>query len=150
MHRVTADWTETGATWETLATRFDSVVLDTIPPQPDAGDVWVEINLTAQVQAWVNGGAPNYGIMLIPAGEGTHAEYISREGASSEQPRLDVIVGNGPASPMTVSATGTLTGNPSPANDILRSLTRAAVLAYQPTSIMPLQAGPEGKDAMHL
>jgi hypothetical protein len=148
VHRATADWTETGATWETMGDKFDSAVLDTIPAQPAAGDVWVQVNLTAQVQAWVNGGQPNYGVMLIPTGEGTHAMYISREGAASEQPGLDVIVGTGPATPATITATGTLTGNPSPANDITRALTRTAVPAYQPNSIMPLQPGPEGKDAM--
>ncbi|MDH3870730.1 MAG: DNRLRE domain-containing protein, partial [Gammaproteobacteria bacterium] len=148
VHRVTADWTETDATWETHGDKFDSAVLATIPAQPVDGDAWVEINLTAQVQAWVNSGEPSYGIMLIPAGEGTHAEYISREGAASEQPRLDVIVGNGAASPAILTANGTLAGNPSPANDITRALERTAVPAYQPTSVLAFQPGPEGKDAM--
>ena len=148
VHRATTDWTETGATWETMGSNFDSAILGTIPPQPDAGDNWVEVNLTAQVQAWVNGEA-NYGIMLIPTGEGTHAEYISREGTASQRPRLDVMVGNGPASPMAISVTGTLTGNPTPANDIMRSLIRTAVPAYQPPGYALLQLQPgSGKDAM--
>jgi len=148
IHRVTTDWTEAGATWETMATNYDSVMLNTILPQPLAGDAWVSVNLTAQVQAWVNGGEPNYGIMLIPPGEGTHAEYISREGVASQQPRLDVIVGNGAASPMNISVTGTLSGNPGPANDISRSLTRTNVPVYQPPAyaLLQLQAG-SGKDA---
>ena len=149
VHRATADWTEAGATWETMGDKYDSAILHTIPAQPDAGDVWVTVNLTAQVQAWVNGGEPDYGIMLIPTGEGTHAEYISREGAASQQPRLDVIVGTGPATPMTISATGTLTGNPTPANDITRTLTRTAVPVYQPPGNVILQLGTDpGEDAI--
>ncbi|NNJ95331.1 MAG: DNRLRE domain-containing protein [Halobacteria archaeon] len=149
VHRVTADWTETGATWETMATSYDSAILATILPQPQAGDVWVEVNLTAQVQAWVNGGEANYGIMMIPTGEGTHAEYISREGAASQQPHLDVIVGSGTASPVTITATGTLIGNPSPANDLKRKLKRNGYPAYQPASYSFLQLQPgSGKDAM--
>ncbi|MGB5725661.1 MAG: LamG-like jellyroll fold domain-containing protein [Thiogranum sp.] len=148
VHRVTADWTETGATWETMNTNYDSTVIATVPAQPQ-DEVWVQINLTAQVQAWLNGGDPNFGIMLRPNGEGTHGKLVSREGASSQQPRLDVIVGSGPASPMTIGATGTLIGNPTPANDITRSLTRTAVPAYQPPGYALLQLQPgSGKDAM--
>ncbi len=89
---------------------------------------------------------PNYGIMLIPTGEGTHAEYMSRDGAANTRPRLDVIVGNGAATPATITATGTLTGNPSPANDITRTLTRDAVPAWQPPGARVLQPGTEGTD----
>ncbi|MGB5538984.1 MAG: DNRLRE domain-containing protein, partial [Gammaproteobacteria bacterium] len=149
VHRVTADWTETGATWETMGDKFDSTLLNTIPAQPAAGGVWVEVNLTAQVQAWVNGGQPNYGIMLIPSGEGTHAEYISREGSVGEQPRLEVIVGTGPASPMTITATGTLSGNPSPASDITRTRTRTDLPAFQPPGNVALQLGTDpGEDTL--
>ncbi|MEN8764200.1 MAG: DNRLRE domain-containing protein, partial [Thiogranum sp.] len=141
VHRVTADWTETGATWETMSSNFDSTVLSMVPPQPAAGDNWVQLNLTAQVQAWVNG-EPNYGIMLVPIGEGTHAEYISREGAGSQQPRLDVVVGTGPATPVTIAATGTLDSG------LTRTLTRM-VGANQPPGNMFLQLGADaGEDTL--
>jgi hypothetical protein len=145
VHRVTADWTETGATWDTMNTNYDSSVIATVSPQQLDG-VWVQINLTAQVQAWVNGGEANYGIMLIPTAEGTHGKLASREATAGEQPRLDVIVGTGPATPLTITATGTLAGNPTPANDITRTLTRTPVPAYQPASNFVLQPGSEGKD----
>jgi Tfp pilus assembly protein PilX len=148
VHRVTTDWTETSATWDTMSTNFDSAVIASIPAQPQ-DDVWVRVNLTAQLQAWVNGGEPNFGIMLRPPAEGTHGKYVSREGIASQQPRLEVIVGTGPASPLTITAIGTLTGNPTPANDITRSLSRTAVANYQPASysFLQLQAG-SGKDVM--
>ena len=147
VHRVTSNWTETGATWDTMNTNYDSAVIATIPAQPVDG-VWVQINLTAQVQAWVNGGEANYGIMLKPTAEGTHGKLASREATAGEQPRLDVIVGTGPATPLTINATGTLTGNLSPANDITRTLTRTPVSAYQPVSYSTSQPGAvEGEDA---
>ena len=148
VHRVTSDWTETGATWDTMSTNYDSAVIATVPAQSQDA-VWVQVNLTTQVQAWSNGGDPNFGIMLRPNGEGTHGKLVSREGVAAEQPRLDVIVGTGAASPVTITATGTLTGNPTPANDIMRSLTRTTVPAYQPPgySFLQLQPG-SGKDAM--
>ena len=146
VHRVTTDWTETGATWDTMNTNYDSAVIATVLAQPQ-DDVWVQVNLTAQVQAWLNGGDPNFGIMLIPTGEGTHGKLVSREGVAAEQPRLDVVVGTGAASPLTITAIGTLTGNPTPANDTTRSLSRTAVASYQPASYSFLQLQPgSGKD----
>jgi hypothetical protein len=109
--------------------------------------VWVQVNLTAQVQAWVNGES-NYGIMLMPTAEGTHGKLASREATASQQPRLDVIVGTGPATPMTITATGTLTGNPTPADDITRTLTRTNVPAWQTASSFVLQPdAAAGEDA---
>ncbi|MCU7885905.1 MAG: DNRLRE domain-containing protein, partial [Candidatus Thiodiazotropha sp. (ex Lucinoma annulata)] len=40
IHRLTRDWTETDATWQTMGTNMDSAVLATIPAQPTAG-VWI-------------------------------------------------------------------------------------------------------------
>ncbi len=146
-HRVTADWTEIGATWDTMSTNFDSAIIASIQAQSQ-GDVWVQVNLTAQVQAWLNGGNPNFGIMLRPNGEGIHGKLVSREGSVADRPRLDVVVGTGAASPATINATGTLLGNPTPANDITRVMTRTNVLAYQPDSYTQLPLGAvNGEDA---
>lgn len=148
VHRVVADWTEADATWDTMGTNFDSVILSTISAQPVVGGNWVTVNLTAQVQAWVNGGESNHGIMLIPTGEGIKARYTSREGVASQQPRLDVVVGTGDASPATINVTGTLTGVPSPANDVTRTLTLTNASVYQPGSYTRLQPGAvSGEDA---
>ncbi|MGI9262642.1 MAG: DNRLRE domain-containing protein, partial [Woeseiaceae bacterium] len=51
IHRVTESWTETGATWDTMGGKYDSAALGMITPQATDG-VWVQINLTGQVQAW--------------------------------------------------------------------------------------------------
>ena len=139
-HRVTADWTETGATWDSMNGNFEASVLATILPQAQSS-VWVRVNLTAQVQAWVNG-QPNFGILFSSTAEGVHGEYVSREGAAGQQPFLDVEVGSAPISTATLQADGTLT------NGVSRSLVRNGVAAYQPASYSFQQPdAAAGKDA---
>ncbi|MCM8855464.1 MAG: DNRLRE domain-containing protein [Candidatus Thiodiazotropha sp.] len=121
IHRLTGDWTETDATWQTMGTNMDSAVLATIPAQPTSG-VWIPINLTNQVQAWVNGEA-NYGITLNSTSEGTHGDYASRE--ASNKPYLEVTVGIPPSSPATLTAVGTL------ANGVTRTILRNDVVLRQ-------------------
>ena len=132
-YRVTADWTEFGATWETIGDKVESLELATIPAQ-STGGVWVQINLTAQVQAWANGQA-NYGISLGSTAEGLNAVYVSREDPSNP-PRLEVVVGSGPDAPLTVQATGTLS------NGVTRVSTRLNANAYQPASTYVSEPGP--------
>jgi hypothetical protein len=134
IHQIIAEWSETDATWETMGSRMDISVLASIEPQPLAG-VWVSVNLTAQVQAWVNG-QPNYGITLNATGEGIHGDYTSTE--APQQPYLEVITGTAPSSPALVRATGTL------ANGTSRTLQRNDITLYQnPTGYIRLQPGAE-------
>ena len=141
VHRITADWTEGGATWATAGNQFDAQVLAVIPAQSGSG-VWVQINLTAQVQAWVNGAWPNYGVMLIATSDGTESKYASREwSAATERPRLEVVTASSAASPASITATGTL------ASGISRSLSREDVTVYQPPSTVVWQPGAELEDA---
>jgi hypothetical protein len=140
VHAVTDAWTEAAANWSNTASRFDSVVVASIPPQPSSG-VWVAVNITGLVQAWMNGN-PNNGIMLVATSDAKESKFTSREwSTASERPRLDVVVTSGPAAPVTITATGTLTGNPTPANDITRTLTRIDVPPYQPPSFYQDQPG---------
>jgi len=140
VHRVTADWTEAGATWDGLNGNIETAALGMIPAQA-IGGVWVQVNLTAQVQAWVNG-QPNYGIMLGTTAEGIHSEYKSREDGSTP-PRLEVVAGAGQSSPVSIQATGTL------ANGYTRTLSRPIAPAYQPPSTVTLQLGADaGEDAL--
>ncbi len=147
LHEVTDAWTEAAATWSSMASRYDSVVVATIPAQ-DSTDVWIQVNLTGLVQGWVSGN-PNNGVMLIAASGTDESRFTSREWATgSERPRMVVVASAGPASPVRITATGTLSGNPSPANDINRTLTRTAVTAHQPPSFHLFQPdATRGKDA---
>ncbi len=142
IHRLTADWTETDATWDSMGDKMDAAVLATIPSQPVAG-VWVSVNLTAQVQSWVNG-QPNYGITLNSTSEGTHGDYASREAA--QQPYLEVIVGTPPTPTASLNSIGTL------ANGVTRTIARDNVVLYQsPPGFMQYQPGAsDGKDSFFL
>ena len=141
IHRITADWTEDGVTWDSFNGSYDPAAIGTINAQANSA-VWVQVNITSQVQAWVNG-EPNYGVLLNSVAEGIHAEYISSEGAPTVHPYLDVIVGSGPVSTLNVQATGTLS------NGVTRTITRPTTSAYQHPSAATLQLGADsGIDAM--
>ncbi len=104
IHAITADWTDVNATWDSMGDNMDHAVLATIPAQPTG--VWVSVNLTTQVQVWVNG-QPNYGITLNSLSDDTHGEYASME--SAEVPYLKVVVGDPPGSAAHLESVGTLT-----------------------------------------
>ena len=136
IHLLNADWTETDATWDTMGDKMNAAIQATIPTQPVAG-VWVAVNLTSQVQAWVNG-QPNFGITLNSLSEGTHGDYASIEAA--EQPYLEVIVGTPPTAPATLQSVGTL------GSGISRTLSRDAVTLNQLPSHRVLQHGADKTD----
>ena len=139
IHLTSADWTETDATWDSMNTNMDSTVLATISSQP-VTDIWIPVNLTAQVQAWVNGQA-NFGITLNSTIDGVHGQYNSRE--SANPPYLEVVVGTPPTSPALLKVVGTL------ANGVTRDITRNDVMLYQhPPGMFQLQPDAvDGKDA---
>jgi len=121
IHLLTRDWLEADATWESMGHNMDSAVVNPIPAQPLAG-IWVAVNLTPQVQAWVNGQA-NYGIAISPAIDGIKATYASRE--HTNQAYLEVIVGRAPTPTASLKSIGTL------ANGTSRTITRSDVVLYQ-------------------
>lgn len=104
VHRITAEWTEGGVTWDSFASGYDATPLANIAPQP-SGNAWVRIDLTSQVQAWVNG-EPNQGVLLAPTHDGIHAKFTARSGPAADRPRLEVVVGAAPASPAVLQVTG--------------------------------------------
>ncbi len=139
VHGVTADWTETDATWNSMNANLSAEISASVPPQPIAV-VWVAVNLTSQVQAWVNG-QPNYGIFLRSLAPGIKAKYMSRE--SSFPSYLEVIVGSPATSPTKLESTSKLDGGG--AASIERD---NVVLRQAPLSTRLLQPGPaDGKDS---
>lgn len=137
IHAITTDWTEADANWDSMSDNMDSVVLASIPTQAVA-NVWTSANLTAQVQAWING-APNFGLALEPVALGVAGVYASREGSNA--PYLEVIVGAPPTSPALLKAQGTL------ANGASRGISRAdVILRQQPGSAFLQPDAAAGKD----
>ena len=138
IHALTEDWDETNASWDLLGDAMEAAVLASIPPQSSAG-VWVSVDLTSQVQAWVNG-ADNFGIALNATAEGTQTVYVAREGA--EVPYLEVVVGTPPTSPAKLSSTSKLDGGGA------ATIKREVTLKQNPAGYLQLQPGDtDGKDA---
>ncbi len=137
-HEILADWTELGVTWEAFDEAYSSVRLATVPAQ-DAGNVWVGVNLAAQVQAWLNG-RPNHGILMRSEAEGIHAEYTGRA-EGTNPPRLEVTIANGDPSPLDVLATGTLP------DGLTRQVSQVDLRADQAIQLQTLRPGAsEGGD----
>ena len=107
-HRLTADWSESAATWNCAADA------DLANQQPDCASQWaggafapqptasvlhtnglgglLAFDVTADVEAFL-AGTPDHGWLLKKEDEGKSglAEYTSREGAAGNAPRLTVI-----------------------------------------------------------
>jgi RHS repeat-associated protein len=107
-HRLTADWTESGVTW--------NCGIDSIPTnsQPNCAATWsggtyaeeptdtvmhtngfsgwVSFDVTADVAAYL-AGTPNFGWVVKKSDESQsgQADYTSREGAAGQRPRLVLI-----------------------------------------------------------
>ncbi len=143
IHPVTADWNEATADWTSMATQFDPVQLASIPPQSSSG-VTVQVNLTAQVQAWMNGTMPNYGIMLVASATGNESKLASKEWSTTTQrPRLDVVTTTAtPPNRADITASSVLVSG------ITHSLQHRNIPLYQnPASSLTLQPdGAVGKD----
>jgi Tfp pilus assembly protein PilX len=137
IHLMNADWTETDATWDSMGANMDPVVQASIPTQPVPG-VWVPVNLTAQVQAWVKGSA-NFGITLNSVSEGMHGDYASIE--TGQKPYLEVIVGTPPSTPARLKSKANL------ASGISRTINLQNVGLYQQPSHRMLQQS-TAKDAV--
>lgn len=103
VHKINLDWAEDTVTWDSFNSRYDPQPIAQILPQLTGGVV-VRINITAQLQAWVNGEA-NYGLILL-ASEGIDTKYDASEALAARQPKLDVVVGT--TSDMAITVTGSL------------------------------------------
>lgn len=126
IHALARDWSEATANWDLLGDAMDPVVQGSIPAQDTAG-VWISVNLTSLMQAWVNGQA-NHGIALNPLGEGDHGDYASRE--TSTAPYLEVVTGTPPTPSASLKAVGML------ANGVNRSQLRERVSLQQPAPVL--------------
>ena len=125
IHAVTAPWTEGGVTWNNISTSFDSTRMGSIPPQEDNG-IWVSISMNGAVQHWLNNPSLNHGIVLSATSNGQQSKYSSGENSANLQPYLEVVVSSsGVATPVQITATGTLTSGTT------RTLSHTDVPVYQ-------------------
>jgi len=115
LYRVARGWTEgeghftpspggatwltatTGVAWTTPGGDYHDTILDQTTLPTSTGEVWIPLDATAAVQAWVTGGQPNYGLLLRPlSGDYTYHYYHSREAITATlRPRLVVTYTTG-------------------------------------------------------
>lgn len=85
VHPITAAWAETEVTWENFGNSFDPIAILSFNTD-DIG--WHDLDVTSQVQAWLNNPAANYGL-LFEQGNTYFTTFASSE-ASDEtlRPKL--------------------------------------------------------------
>jgi len=95
LHAANTTWTETGVTWNAVnaAGFFDPAFTNTTITGIDQ---WIQIDVTSQVAAWVNGAESNFGFVLTQlAVVGTNPNYVVAVYNASEnelnQPYLSVV-----------------------------------------------------------
>ncbi len=87
IHRATAAWGESTATFSSFNQQFDPTVAGTV--LPTSANVFKSVDLKTLVQQWV-GGAPNYGMLIRTTGR-RHTIFVSSEGGKvSLRPSLTI------------------------------------------------------------
>ena len=86
-HRITAPWDETTVTWNSFGGSFDPGVADSFVANSTG---WKSLDVTALVQAWVDGTYANYGL-LLEQGSTPSTTYHSSEYSTVElRPKLEI------------------------------------------------------------
>jgi len=141
VHQVTTAWDEASVTWDSISSSIDPSSIAVLP-EGTPQDQFVDINLTSQVQSWISGSEPNYGMLIMPStltGSET-SRFTSKEYATvAKRPYLEVRYTDGALVNRTaITATGVLTGGST------YTFTRREIPLYQPQSTIVLQPGTAG------
>ena len=105
VHRITAPWAETVVTWNSFGGAYDMAVEGSFVT--DGSYQWRSVDVTALVQAWVDGTHPNYG-MLLEQGQTQHSTYRSSEYPYAQyRPMLEICyTGSGGTVCVTIQRPG--------------------------------------------
>ncbi len=88
VHRITADWGENSVTWNSFGASYDNGTVIGSFTTDSLG--WRTVDVTALVQAWVNGVYPNHGI-LLQQGLTPYTTYPSSELINTlVRPKLEI------------------------------------------------------------
>jgi hypothetical protein len=130
IYRVTSNWSENSATWNTPWTTPGGDFNSSIAHYSfisDLNNCLVTLDILDLVQAWVSGTYPNYGVMLYATGPNHTFKYTSKEdGTVQEHPRLQVIYTlpmNTPTPTPTLTPNLTSTATATPVNTPIASET---------------------------
>ncbi len=88
-HLITAPWIESSVTWNTFAGAFDSTLATSFANQGPTYTGPLSFDVTSIVSGWVNGAAPNDGILLEQAGT-AFTNFWSSESGVATSPKLDL------------------------------------------------------------
>jgi hypothetical protein len=86
VHRVLAPWTESTVTWQSLGGAFSPTTTVSF----SNAAAYPIFDLTALVQSWVSGSAPNNGVLLEQAGTASTAYKTSETANVNDRPSLSV------------------------------------------------------------
>jgi len=87
LHRITNDWGEMSVTWASFIGDYDVNILGSFATNSIG---WQTVDVTALVQAWVNGLYPNFGFVLMQ-GKTPYNVYHSSEALDvSLRPKLEI------------------------------------------------------------
>lgn len=143
VHRVTAAWDEATVTWNSISSSVEIASIASIPSGTPVNQ-YVAVNLTGQVQGWLNGAMPNDGVLIAPNDllSSMASEFASKENSSADRrPYLEVKYADGSlANRATISATGSLQSG------LMHTQVRTDIPLYQPASTILVQPGAEGRD----
>jgi len=94
LHQVVADWDEMTVTWNNQPS-FNPLVVATVPATGEPRGEWQSWNVTSLVQAWVNGSATNYGVVLKVTNEAvlhTRTSFVSSDSSAPSQWKPKLVV----------------------------------------------------------
>ena len=87
MHRISASWAESTVTWSSFADSFEPAVEATFL---GASSGVATVDLTALVQAWVDGVHPNHGFLLEEDLTALTSYRSSEHSILTDRPSLEV------------------------------------------------------------
>jgi hypothetical protein len=119
-YRIGSDWAEMAVTWDNKPSCKEAYGSNSVKEYAWG---WYDFNVTALVQAWVNGSQPNYGIMVRgPEHSGSDSSW--RAFSTREGPYPPQLVINYTASVASATPTGTAT-SVAPSESILNVMKAA-------------------------
>jgi len=95
IYRITEPWSEGEPTWASFAGNYDPVAQGSF--MAEGGSLMMTADVTELVSTWVDGEAPNYGLLLRNWGQASDRYMSSESGYVEQRPGLEVcyVTGGG-------------------------------------------------------
>jgi hypothetical protein len=104
LHRITSDWNESTVTWNTQPSYHPDISSSAVVPSSPG--VWMEWDVTDDVQAFINGQATNFGWRMIDILQGSNAmTYFYSKEYGNLTPYLKIEINEPPSAPLITGPT---------------------------------------------